>query len=86
MLTRTRLDLVVFRRPFHLRGEEAACPAGTWVVQTEEDLLQSLSFPAWRRTATTIRLRDAPPGRTLRTIPVDPVGLAAALTADAVPA
>ena len=86
MLTRTRQDLVVFRRPFQLHGEEVACPAGTWVVQTEEELLQSLSFPAWRRTATTMRLRDVAPGRTMGTIPVDPAELAAAQAADAAPA
>ncbi len=83
MLTRTRQDVVVFRRPFLLRGEDRPCPAGAWLVQTEEELIQSLSFPAWRRTGTTLRLRDPLPGRTVRILPVQPDELAAALAADA---
>lgn len=83
MLTRTREDVVLFRRPFRLSGEDHPCPAGAWLVQTEEELIQSLSFPAWRRTGTTIRFRDPLPGRTIRVIPVEPAELAAALAADA---
>lgn len=82
MLTRTRQSELVFRRPFHLPGEDRPCPAGTWLVETEEELLQFLSFPAWRRIGTTIRLRDPARGRPAQTIPVDPAALAAAQAAD----
>ncbi|MBX9702359.1 MAG: hypothetical protein K2X74_23175 [Acetobacteraceae bacterium] len=86
MLTRTRHDVVEFRRPFRLAGEDMPCPAGRWIVQTEEELIEPLSFAAWRRTATTIRLHGAAAGQTVRTIPVTPTELAALRAVDTEPA
>lgn len=86
MQTRTHEEVVVFRHPFRLRGETADLPAGAWLVETEETLIEALSFPAWRRTATTIRPHRPAPGRTVRILPIDPDELAAVRAADAVPA
>jgi hypothetical protein len=83
MPTRTHEAVVVFRRPFQIKGEDAPFPAGAWLVETEEEMLEALSFPAWRRTATTIRPYRPVPGRTLRLVPIDPAELAAAQAADA---
>ena len=55
MTTRTTSRTIAFRRPFLLRGFDSERPAGAYVVDTEEELLESLSFPAWTRVATTIR-------------------------------
>ena len=44
MLNRTRHDLVQFRHPFQLRDEPHPCAAGAWMVRTEEELLEGLSF------------------------------------------
>jgi hypothetical protein len=57
MTMRTSRKSVTFRRPFSLSGLDEMQPAGTYTVETNEELLESLSFPAWRRTATVILLR-----------------------------
>ncbi len=83
MTTRSRLEEVVFRHPFRLPGWTESQPAGAYSVETEEELLEALSFPAWRRVATILTRR---PGRGVRVIEgfiVDPGSLAAALAADA---
>jgi hypothetical protein len=57
-------------------------PAGTYTVETNEELLEALSFPAWRRTATVILLR--PQGGGLgQDLEVDPAELEAVVEADA---
>lgn len=57
MTMRTSRKIVTFRRPFSLSGMEAAQPAGTYTVETNEELLEDVSFPVWRRTTTVILLR-----------------------------
>lgn len=54
MLSRIRSEKIVFAHPFRLTGWTAALPAGTYTVETEEDLIQHLSFPAYRRVSTTL--------------------------------
>ena len=58
MTMRTSRKTVTFRRPFSLSGMDVLQPAGTYTVETSEELLEGLSFPAWRRTATVILLRS----------------------------
>jgi hypothetical protein len=55
MLTRTRLETATFARPFKLAGLDTTQPAGAYRVEIEEELLETLSFPAYRRTGTWIR-------------------------------
>jgi hypothetical protein len=57
MTMRTSRKTVTFRRPFALSGLDEMQPAGTYTVETNEEMLEGLSFPAWRRTATVILLR-----------------------------
>ncbi len=83
MSNRTHREVIVFHRPFRLRGWSEAQPAGTYVVETEEELIEGLSFAAFRRVSTTIT-REVLPGATRQTIPVDPVELARAQAADLV--
>jgi hypothetical protein len=61
MTMRTSRKSITFRRPFALSGADAVQPAGTYTVETNEELIEGLSFPAWRRTATVFLLR-APSG------------------------
>jgi len=56
MLTRTRNSTVTFQRPFTLAGLDKLLPAGIYLVETQEELLQSLSFIAYLRIATWISL------------------------------
>jgi hypothetical protein len=83
MLSRTQRSTLVFARPFRLNGEPRPQPAGTYLVETEEELLEGLSFPAYRRTAMTITRQFAPPGAVVQAISVDPADLDRAREADA---
>lgn len=84
MLSRTRNSTITFRHPFTLAGADKVLAAGTYLVETQEELLQSLSFPAYRRIGTWIRRApdDGSPAYS-PLIGVEPQELAAALAADA---
>ena len=47
---------MTFAQPFLLRAIDAMQPAGTYNVDTDEELIDGLSFLAYRRTATWIHL------------------------------
>ena len=83
MTIRTTSRTVTFTRPFFLRGIVEEQPAGSYSVETDEELLATASVPAYRRVATLIRL----PGRRGSTVlgqvvDIDPAELAAALDRD----
>lgn len=54
MTARTNRKTVTFAHPFLLKGVDRMLPAGDYKVTTDEELIQELSFPAYRRTATLI--------------------------------
>jgi hypothetical protein len=87
MTTRTSKKTVTFTRPFVLRGFDEELPAGAYVVETDEELLQGISFPAYRRVSTLIYLHAKPgnPGRR-QALTIDPNELDAALLRDQAPA
>jgi hypothetical protein len=82
MLTRSQRTTIVFRRPFAVKGLDRPQPASTYDVETEEELLEGLSFPAYRRVSTTITPRCQVPGMVLQAQLVDPAELEKALAAD----
>jgi hypothetical protein len=82
MLNRTRREEMVFRRPFLLKGWAEPQPAGIYAVETEEELIEGLSFPAYRRVSTTIMRQAARTNGFAQAIPVDPRELAEAQAAD----
>ena len=53
---RTTRESVIFAHPFVLDGAEGVQPAGTYDVEVDEELIEGLSFLAYRRVATTIYL------------------------------
>ncbi len=63
MAPRTSRESVTFARPFSLRGVDGVQPAGTYVVETEEEPVESLSFPADPPELRAARTRDAEGGR-----------------------
>ena len=87
MTMRVSEKTVIFRHPFILAGMDEAHPAGRYSVETSEEPLEGLSFSAYRRLATWIRLHEnaAHPG-VVQVLKVDPDELAAALARDAVDA
>lgn len=82
MPNRTRSEDVVFKRPFLLKGWAEPHPAGTYAVETEEELIEGLSFPAYRRVSTTLTRRPTRAGALIQAIPIDPQELAKARAAD----
>jgi hypothetical protein len=84
MITRTRRTTSSFLRPFRLRGVDHLLPPGTYEVLTEEELIEDLSFPAYRRVSTVMVV----PGLSasaLEMVTIDPIDLAAAQDLDASP-
>lgn len=66
MTMRSTRSTVTFSNAFTLPGYTGDLPAGDYDVTVEEELLQGLSFEAYRRTATylTVRGRGHHAGRT----------------------
>jgi hypothetical protein len=54
MTTRTTSKTVTFHRPFCLKGVDRLLPPADYRVVTEEELIEGLSFPAYRRVWTAI--------------------------------
>ena len=55
MTTRTTSKIVTFARPFTLKGVDRILPPGEYRVVTDEELIEELSFPVYRRMATMIK-------------------------------
>ena len=87
MTIRTSKKTVTFRRPFVLGGFDEVLPAGAYSVETDEELLEGISFPAYRQVLTVIHLHPKPgrPGLT-QTLTIDPNELDAAVERDRSPA
>jgi hypothetical protein len=87
MTVRTSRKTVTFTRPFSLSAIGEVQPAGSYTVETDEELLPGLSFPAYRRIATLIILRSRGRGRVIEEVfSIDPLELQAAQDRDARPA
>jgi hypothetical protein len=54
MTIRTSNKTVNFVRPFLLKVVDRVLPSGEYQVATDEELIQELSFPVYRRVATMI--------------------------------
>ena len=61
MTMRTRRETVTFNHPARIKGIERLLPAGAYEVVTDEEMIEGLSFPCFRRTATMIMVPGAPP-------------------------
>ena len=84
MMTRTITTQVTFRHPFQIEGIAERLPAGTYIVETEEERLQALSFEAWRRLETVIHLPRRSGGPMVdQVFPIEPEALEASLACDA---
>lgn len=84
MSLRTTRRKVTFSHPFTLTGMDGVQPAGTYTVETDEELVDGLSFPVYRRLATVIVLPGQPGGMiSSQTVTIDPEELAEAERRDA---
>jgi hypothetical protein len=72
--------------PFSLSGTiEETHPAGTYTVETDEELLEPSSFTAYRRIATLMRLERTAGTVLTQIVETNPVELAGALARDTKP-
>ena len=84
MTERTTRKSVTFTRPFSLRGIDEVQAAGTYTVETREELLEAVSLPAYRRIETLIFLPARRGGPFVdRFVSIDPLELEAAARRDA---
>jgi hypothetical protein len=82
MYTRSLEETMSFARPFLLRGIGRELPAGDYRIVTDEEMIEGLSFPVFRRVATMMMV----PGRnrgSIEMIVIDPLELEAAQRRDA---
>ena len=82
MTTRTTTKTVTFHRPFNLKGVDRLLPPANYRVVTDEDLIEGLSFPAYRRASTVIFV-PAEFGCAVEMVTIDPADLLAAIERDA---
>ena len=83
MTTRTRERTVSFRNSFLLKGVDRPLPAGDYRVTTDEELIESLSFPVYRRVVTMIFVPAQAQRGAIEMVTIDPTDLEAALRHDA---
>jgi hypothetical protein len=83
-MIRTTRKTVTFTRPFSLSAVDRILPSGTYTVDTDEELIDGLSFLAYRRTATLLHLPSTSSGVGVsEMVTVNPEDLDAALKRDA---
>jgi len=61
MNTRSRRETVHFRHSFRLKGVDRLLSPGAYEIITDEEMIEGLSFPCFRRVATMIMVPGAPP-------------------------
>jgi hypothetical protein len=79
MTMRTTTKTVTFHRPFYLKGIDRLLPPANYRVVTDEELIEGLSFPAYRRASTVIFV----PAESVEMVTIDPSNLQAAMERDA---
>ena len=84
MSIRSRREVVTFNHPFRIKGVDRLLPAGSYAVVTEEKMIESLSFAAFRRIVTTITVPvEGSRGLATQAITIAPVDLSDARRVDA---
>ena len=84
MTTRSRRETVHFRRSFRIKGIDRQLPPGPYEVITDEEMIEGLSFPSFRRVATMIMVPgEAPRHASMEMIAIGSVDLADAQRIDA---
>ena len=62
MTIRTTETAITFQRPFALDGSDRVYPAGSYRIVTDEELIDGLSFLAYRRVSTMMFVPGSSPG------------------------
>ena len=79
MTIRTNQTTIVFKSPFKLKGLDQAEPAGAYLLETDEELIEGVSMLAYRRVSALLHV---PRGSGSEVVQVDPSELETALMKD----
>ena len=83
MTQRSRTETVEFANAFALAGVAGTRPPGIYDVETIEEMIEGLSFQAFRRVSTTLTPQaNDPVTRTRQVTEINPDDLQDALTQD----
>ena len=75
---------MVFTHPFCIKGVDRTLPAGPYEIVSEDELIEGLSFPCYRRVGTfIIAPGEAPYQSSTEMIQISPLDLADAQRIDA---
>src|ERR1700730_1776725 len=83
MIARTQRRTVEFRRAFLLKGVDRILPAGKYDIVSDEELIEGLSFPVYRRVSTFMFVPSVSQVSAVEMVAVDPHDLQAAQDRDA---
>ncbi len=81
MTIRSRRETITFQHPFRIRGIDRLLPPGAYEVITDEEMIEGLSFPAYRRVATMIMVPAS--GSAMEMVSIGSVDLSDAQRIDA---
>ena len=79
MTTRSRRETVHFKHPFRIRGIDRLLSAGAYEVVSDEEMIEGLSFPCFRRVATMIMV----PGPSLNISSMEMISISSVDLSDA---
>jgi hypothetical protein len=83
MTVRTSSKTVTFAHPFLLKGVDRILAPGDYRIVTDEELIEELSFPVYRRVATMIFVpAESGSASTVEMVTIDPEDLLAAQELD----
>jgi hypothetical protein len=81
--TRTHRKTVAFRHSFVLKGVDRILPPGRYETLTDEELVEGLSFPVYRRVSTSIFVpAQSHQASSVEMVAIDPGDLQAAQDRD----
>jgi hypothetical protein len=84
MTMRSRRETVHFKHPFQIKGIDRLLSAGAYEVVTDEEMIEGLSFPCFRRVPTMIMVPGlAPRNSSVEMISISSVDLSDARRNDA---
>ena len=83
-MDRITRETITFLHPFELADVQGLLPAGTYTIETIEELIESVSMVAYRRVSTTIVVPSPTSGMASRQmVTIDPLDLDVARKRDA---
>jgi len=84
MTIRTTRKIINFSNSFSIEGVDRVLPAGNYEIVTDEELIEGLSFPVYRRVATMILApTQSSQVSSIEMFTIDPLDLVAAMERDA---